>query len=161
MRTRTKLRLCAGLVVAVLGVAWVLNLPPKPRVKASFVRYADDGAAVLSLTNLENYEVRCRVWHVALFSEQERRPASLVPSAFHLAAGSDTQLFAWPEEAPSLPASVSVQCYRSHPTNLRRRIGLLLLNSRTGIHMGMNTGTVATVTLPPRDTNAPAQPVTP
>jgi hypothetical protein len=65
----------------------------------------------------------------------------------------DMEIVALPP-LPAPPATISVQC-SPLPSPWRKAVA-----NMAGFKV-MSTGFVATVTLPPRETNAPAQPVTP
>ncbi|HXJ61446.1 MAG TPA: hypothetical protein VNU68_32800 [Verrucomicrobiae bacterium] len=160
MTTRTKIGLCAGLVV-VLAVGVVVVRPTKPGVKLSFVRYYEDGPAVLTLTNRGESLVTCIAGNVFLYSERRDQNRGFV-TYFEVLPRGGTQLVAYPQPSgpfegsaerflawlrtSEFPTPVSVRCV-PQPSMLRRSIELLL--SRVGIGIA-STGFVATVDLPAR-----------
>jgi hypothetical protein len=146
---RTKIALCAGLLAVAAGVAVAFRSPAKPAVEIKFVRYVEDGGAVLAVTN-------------------RGKSALLVWRAFHGSNSASCALEAEPELGPfqgmnivahpPLPApTISVQ-YSPMPSTWRMLAEAVA--SKVGFSV-ISTGFVVTVTLPPRETNAPAQPVTP
>ena len=168
MTTRTKMGVCVGLFTLAVGVAWVLNLPPKPRVELSFVRYYEDGAAVLTLTNRGQSIVQCFGLNVTTLSRRrhfapwfflmpQNGTQFVVYAKVSKPSTGNADLFLSLLRTSDLPATASLQCVPGVP-KLRLRIESLLI--KVGINI-RSTGFVATVTLPPRGSNAPAQPVTP
>jgi hypothetical protein len=138
----------------VAGVVASLS-PAKPAVEVSFVRYGEDGAAVLSFTNRGQEPVRlypARLWYFPdSASVQEHQ--SLWPFIVVVPQGG-TQVVArlLPGSQPPLRGEVFyVQCVLL-PSNLtfsaKLRACLEVFLSKVGIDTIANTGFVAAVTLP-------------
>jgi hypothetical protein len=140
---------CVGLLAVAAGVVLVRSFPAKSPVEVSFVRYADNGPAVLKITNRGQTPLLCASQNAWLFSDVP--PHALLHLNVALMPRSDTQLLASPH-ASQLPresilgATVSVRCV-PQPSKLRQRVEVLL--SKVGISIA-NTGFVASVQLPAR-----------
>jgi hypothetical protein len=155
---RAKLALCGGVLAVAVGVVLVLrSFTTEPPAELRFIKYYEDGAAVLTLTNRGRSSVQC--WGVNLTTLHRRRHFA---PYFYLAPETGTQLVVY-AQAPkgfagdadlllgllrtsALPATASMQWVAEVPL-LRWRIQELL--SKVGIDIA-STGFVATVTLPPR-----------
>jgi len=156
MRIRTKIGVCVGVIVMLLGFVLASLRTESRAVSVSFVRYETNGAAVLKFDNRSSCTVLCRAINAQIVSEQGGQPQFfvLLPPRSH----SQSAIWAVASIPPSLwlqalPRAVSIQC-----KPLRWRIQDLL--REVGINIG-STGFVVSVDLPPSGSNAPAQPVTP
>jgi hypothetical protein len=145
MSTPTKIGLCAALLVVVgAGVVMVRTPAHKPAVTVSLVSYADNGrTVVLKFTNNTGVGVRC-------FGV--RRGVGWLTQGLYLPAHEAGELRANLRE--QTPQGLYVHCEEVHGWPYH----LLDLAVNGGER---STGFVVSVTLPPRETNAPAQPVTP
>ncbi len=144
MTTRTRIWVFAGLFAVAAGVVLVRSLSAKPAVEVSFVRYADNGPAILKITNRGKPHLLCDSPNAWLFSDAPPRALQwnvvLMPQC-------ETQLLVSPKaaQAESLHGwMVSLRCVPSS-SKLRKRVEVLL--SKVGISIG-NTGLVASVHLP-------------
>jgi len=112
-------------------------------VAATFVRYAPDGPAILTLTNRGRSTLMCASRGAWMFSDV---PPRRFETRIILLPRTNTQLLFMPHDAGS--RIVSVQCFPAQPpSGLRRRIESLL--TQAGINLA-NTGYVVSVYLPPR-----------
>jgi hypothetical protein len=155
VRTRTKILVGVGLLAAAVGVVWVRS-PAKPTLEVSFVRYAA-GGAVLAFTNKGN---RPASWdlssagvmmRIETYGDSTHSLSDLSPGdGIQLVVRSDVIRRALPSPTPSppLPATLSFQCF-PQASPLRQRLEMILSKVGIDIH---STGSVVTVTLPPRET---------
>lgn len=154
MTTRTKLALCAGLLAVAVGVAVELRSPSKSQLEVKFVRYAGNGAALLSVTNHGPSAVRLHSSDLFLWwSEYGVLPREPPLYPIILDPGRDMPVRTTPSVSES--AKILVEWL---PMRYRfsREIDRLFLKARINLAKTF----VVTVNLPPRETNAP-QPVTP
>jgi len=158
LTTRTKIGVSLGLLVVLVVGAVALRFPTKPVVEIKFVRYTKDGDAVLAFTNLG--KATMSVGSSALFREPDQDPEATQGPIHHytLAPGLGRQLVTrspiWPETLRR-GGTISMHCLP-----VRSRLGheLEVLLSRVGIRTA-STGVLATVTMPPTETNTPAYPL--
>src|SRR5438046_412187 len=88
------LKLSVGLsIVAVAALTLVSGLRTKPRVEVSFIRYAQDGPAVLKLTSRAPVPVRCSSPNAWLFLDV---PPRAFQQTIMLMPRSQTQLLVTP-----------------------------------------------------------------
>jgi len=156
MTTRIKIAVGVGLLAIAVGAVIVRSFRPKSAVTVSFVRYTEDGAAVLNLTNSGRTARLCSTVSVTLYSKEDRRKTSRLRIYYVLAAGSDTQLVAGemlerfeedpPPRRPVLPSTILVASHAPHTSQVRRHINAFLI--RLGIDSGNTSWT--SVDLPPR-----------
>ena len=145
MRTRTKLRIGAGLLLLAAGAMLVRPRTGERAVEVRVVRYGYDESALLAFTNRSRSPQSCTTRDGTLFyrdPEGRIEDPVFVPE-FVLLAGSGTQLFVLPR---SVPATVPVE-YVPEPSRFRQSIEAAL--RKVGIYL-VSTGSVATVDLPPR-----------
>ena len=169
----TRAKVIVGVVLLAVAVGAVLLWVParRPQVELTFVRYADDGAAVLALTNggRRSILVFCNSPQVRLTPQTNSSTSwqglgwnNAVPYTFVLGDHKYVHLVAWPTvetnpspRLPDLPASISVACLPLPPRpsgvlpalRLRveawlRKLGIIKIKVRTEV--------VATVNLPAR-----------
>ena len=146
MTTRSMMWVCVGLLAVAAGVVLVRSLPVKSGVEVSFVRYADNGPAVLKVTNRGQSPLLCASQNAWFYSDV---PPRAIQWSVVLMPRSDTQLLASPHASQAesvLGATVSLRCV-PQASKLRQRVEVLL--SKVGISIA-NTGFVATVQLPAR-----------
>jgi hypothetical protein len=152
---RTKLWIPVGLLVLVVGAVMVRR-SAKPVVEANFVRYGDDGAAVLSFTNRGQKPVRlcpAGLWYFP-DSASDQDHQSLWPFIVVVPQGG-TQVVArlLPGSQPPLRGETfSVVCW-PQPSQLRSR--LEFFQSKVGVDI-TSPRFIATVDLPPRPTPSPS-----
>ena len=169
MRTRTRILICVGLLAAAVGVVLVLSLAIGPTVEVTFVRYAEDGGAVLALTNRGSSTAlfsstvvfRSIVGGAVLIPEHRLAPRTItnLPPIYTLAPHEGMQLVAMSSPWSSLPfaalpSKLSVIC-TPEPSPLRRHAEALL--HKVGINID-HTVFGAHVTLPPRPMSASPSP---
>ena len=152
MRTRTKLRIGAGLLLLAAGAVRVRSLTPKPAVVIRFVGYDSYGGAVLSCTNRSRLPMHLFGSAFVLVPKTEptnswRRLGHGWP--FVLDPHTDTQILAYTRgshysNASSLPLPSSLP-FRCVPVPSLLQAVL----ADWGI-IALSTGSVATVGLPPR-----------
>ena len=145
MTTRRLMWVCVGFLAVAAGVVLVSSLSEKSAVEVSFVRYADDGPAVLIITNRGKSPLLCDSQNAWLFSHVPPRVllwnVALMPQC-------ETQLLASPQAFQVIHSPggglVSLRCVPPS-SKLRKRVEDLL--SKAGISIA-NTGLVASVHLP-------------
>jgi hypothetical protein len=155
LTTRTKIGVCAGLLVVAVGVVWASW--PKA-VELTFVRYQSHGSvAIIQITNRTDSVVACWVGGNLRREVQGRGRIAYLHDGgtFLLLVGHTNCQTEVPDVRPS--SRLCMRCV-PQPSPLRHR--LLVDLSKVGIDIGV-PGFEVTVDLPPRETNAPAQPVTP
>jgi hypothetical protein len=155
MTTRTKIGVCIGLLAVAVSVIWASR--PKA-VEMSFVRYQFHGSiAILQITNRTDSAVAC--WVGGNLRREVGGGGQTIYSydggTFLLLQGHTNCQTEVPGIRPS--SRLCMRCV-PEPSALRRRLSVVL--NKVGINI-MSTPFEVTVTLPRRDTNAPAQPVTP
>src|SRR2546425_633517 len=104
-KKQIRLKLSVGLsIVAVAALTVVSGLPTKPRVEVSFIRYAQDGPAVLKLTSRAPVPVRCSSPNVWLFLDV---PPRAFQQTITVMPRSQTQLLVTPysSQEPRRPGS--------------------------------------------------------
>jgi hypothetical protein len=163
MRTRTKIGVGVGVIVLVVVGALLFSLPSrqgrmvvinlfpaaKPAVTVSFVRYIGNGTgslAILRITNRADSAVICGVSED--LRQEVREPGQIVYSMARekllpMDGHTDCQIEV---SGIRLPGRVSMRC-STQPSKTRQRVQEFLL--KAGIIL-LNTGSVATVDLPPR-----------
>jgi len=150
--TRTKIALCVGLLLLAAAPIW--RFLAQPVVEVSFVRYDGPESAVLGFTNRGRSLIHCSGEDLSLVARSD--PVSRIPISFSpsldLMPRSGTQVSVLTKSL-ELPATVALKCFPELLT-LRRRVDFVVLNF-VGIDIA-NTGFVATVTLPPRETASPS-----
>src|SRR5262245_37521356 len=133
MTKRAKLTLCAGLLALVAGVALALVWPRSPQVELTFVRYTNDGAAVLYLTNRGRYPINVSdPSHLRRppFPGESRVILAPLPTLLMAHDGVRLDAYTWPRSA-ALPASITVRwkpVRSGYGTNgpMRERVEVLL-----------------------------------
>jgi hypothetical protein len=162
MTTGMKLGVCVGLLAVAAGVVLVRSHDEAPAVTVSFLRYTDDGAAILNFRNRGRspvglqWRARGVMFSPKLTPENSSHwslsaPCVLMPrQETQLVARSVILLRHYSPTAlsplPALPATVSMHCMPQH-SPLRCRIEVLL--RKVGINIA-STGFVAAVDLPAR-----------
>ena len=141
MTTRTTIGVCVGLLALATGVVLVRALAARSRIELSFVRYSDDGVAVLKLTNPNSSPVYCGRLNVMLFSEADRYSTYQPQSGFLLKPRSEIRVSAWPPDS-----TVSMQCKGEAP-DFRDRVAAVL--AKVGIRIA-SEGYVVSADLPAR-----------
>jgi hypothetical protein len=140
MTKRTKI--CVGVLI-LGGFAAVILRPQAGRtgVALGFIKYANDGAAVVRLTNREPRSLRCTPLNAWMFEDE---PPRKLLANFVLMPRSHTQFLVSPHPSQPDRAAVSVRCL-PETSKLRQRVDQLLL--KVGVNIA-STGFVASVDLP-------------
>ena|SRR5947207_10511106 len=160
MRPRTRILICVGLLTAV-GVALALRSPAKPEFEGRFVRYEQDGSALLAFTNRGRSTIG--IGSPMFIQGPGLDYASAPINLRTLPPGQSMEVLvarAFPPGSAPVPIAPSMTVsvvYAPNHSQLRGNIELLL----SSIGIQITRSSFATVTLPPSGSNAPAQPVTP
>jgi hypothetical protein len=161
MTTRTKIGVCAGLLAVAVGGMVGLRSPAKPEVEAKFVRYAQDGGVVVAFANRGPAVVNIGSGKWWRPDSDSRTITNLPDFEYNLAPGEEARLVTTPFSTQRIPEDrrLSMRCWLVHSPlryriqNLLRKVGVRIIDSSDFV--------MVSVTLPPRETNTPAQPVTP